>query len=99
MKITYDPEIDAMYIYLVEGKHDCRTVQLNDDINLDFGDQEKLVGIEILDASRVLGKGKLPRLMINDRTLQWPDPKRPVLKASRANGGANARTKRHRKAG
>jgi|SRR6266850_44654 len=99
MKITYDPEVDAMYIYLVEGKQECRTVQLNDDINLDFGDQETLVGIEILDASRVLGKGKLPRLMINDRALEWPAAKAQMVKAARVNGGIHVKNKRQRKAG
>ena len=99
MKITYDPEVDAMYIYLVEGKHECRTVQLNDDINLDFGAAEMLVGIEILDASRVLGKGKLPKLMINDRALQWPQPKTHPMKVARANGGVQAKARRQRKAG
>ena len=99
MKITYDPEVDAMYIYLVEGKHECRTVQLNDDINLDFGDGEALVGIEILDATRVLGKGKLPRLTINDRALEWPAAKAQILKAARGNGGVHAKSRRQRKAG
>lgn len=99
MKITYDPEVDAMYIYLVEGKHECRTVQLNDDINLDFGDGETLVGIEILDATRVLGKGKLPKLTINDRALEWPAVNRQMLKAARTNGGVHAKNRRQRKAG
>jgi uncharacterized protein YuzE len=98
MKITYDPEVDAMYIYLIEGRHECRTVRLNDDINLDFGDAETLVGIEILDASRVLGKGKLPRLMINDRAMEWPGPKTAMAKTARGNGGAQAKTRRQRKA-
>ena len=99
MKITYDPEVDAMYIYLIEGKHECRTVQLNDDVNLDFGDKETLVGIEILDASRVLGKGKLPKLMINDRALEWPSGKARLLRGARVNGGVHNKTRRHRKAG
>ena len=29
MKISYDPEIDALYIRFVEGKRQCRTVRLN----------------------------------------------------------------------
>src|SRR3954469_4907383 len=99
MKITYDSEVDAMYISLVEGKHECRTVQLNEDVNLDFGDEETLVGIEILDASRVLGKGKLPRLMINDQALAWPRTKGQLIKSARANGGAHGKSGRPRKAG
>ena len=55
MKITYDPEVDAMYIQLVSGHHECRTLRLSEDIALDIGPNEQLVGIEILDATEVLG--------------------------------------------
>ena len=54
MKISYDPEIDALYIRLVEGKHECRCVRLSDEVALNLGPDEKLVGIEILDASEKL---------------------------------------------
>ena len=50
MKISYDSEIDALYIRLVEGKHQCRTLQLTDEIALNIGENELLVGIEVLDA-------------------------------------------------
>ena len=69
MKITYDEEVDAMYILLIEGNHQCRTVSLNDEVALDFDVRERLVGIEILDAKRVMGKGKLPRVVIDSLTL------------------------------
>ena len=55
MKISYDSEIDALYIRLIEGKQECRTVRLNEEIALNIGEGEKLVGIEILDAREVLG--------------------------------------------
>ena len=58
MKIRYDPEIDALYIRLIEGKHECRTVRLNEEIALNIGPDEKLAGIEILDDTEVLGKGR-----------------------------------------
>jgi uncharacterized protein YuzE len=32
MKISYDSEIDAVYIRLIEGMHECRTVRLNDGV-------------------------------------------------------------------
>lgn len=63
MRITYDPEIDALYIRLIEGKHECRTVRLSEEIALNMGDGEKLVGIEILDAKEVLGSGKVPAVV------------------------------------
>jgi len=51
MKITYDPEADAISIRLREGKYECRTVRLSDDIALDFAPGEQLVAIEVLGAS------------------------------------------------
>jgi uncharacterized protein YuzE len=59
MKISYDPEIEALYIRLIEGKNECRTVRLNEEIALNIGPDEKFVGIEILDATEVLGQGRL----------------------------------------
>ena len=69
MKISYDPEIDAVYIRLIEGKHECRTVRLNDEVALNIGTDEKLVGIEILDAKEVLAAGKLPEITLENMPL------------------------------
>ena len=66
MKITYDKEIDAMYIQLVEGVQQVRTLRLNRDFALDIGKGEVLVGIEILDATETLGKGALPKLTVEN---------------------------------
>ena len=68
MKISYDSEIDALYIRLIEGKHECRTVRLNEEITLNIGKGEKLVGIEILDAKEVLGAGELPSVALEGIT-------------------------------
>ena len=64
MKISYDPEIDALYIRLMEGKHECRSVRLSEEVALNIGIGEKLVGIEILDARSVLGSGKTPAVVL-----------------------------------
>jgi len=66
MRISYDSEIDALYIRLVDGKYECRTLRLNDDIALNIGPDEILVGIEILDAKKVLGKGHLPQVILEN---------------------------------
>ncbi len=60
MKLSYDPEVDALYIRIIEGKQECRTLRLNEEIALNVGPGEALVGIEILDASQVLGEGQVP---------------------------------------
>ena len=64
MKISYDAEVDALYIRLLEGRHECRSVRLSDEVALNIGAGEKLVGIEILDAKEVLGSGKIPAVML-----------------------------------
>lgn len=60
MKITYDKEADALYIRLLDGDFQCRVVRLTDDIALDFAAGEKLVGIEVLGASRLFEQPESP---------------------------------------
>ena len=66
MKITYDPDSDVVYIRLIDGEHECRTVRLNEEIALNVGEGEKLVGIEILDAKEVLGAGNVPTVALEN---------------------------------
>ena len=66
MKISYDSEVDALYIRLVEGKHQCRTLQLTEEIALNIGENELLVGIEVLDATQVLGSGNVPNVVLEN---------------------------------
>lgn len=62
MIITYDKEVDAAYIYLVPSiEHGgikktylCDPLKVNGQINLDFNEEGKLIGLEVLDASRLL---------------------------------------------
>jgi uncharacterized protein YuzE len=66
MRISYDPEVDALYIRLLEGDFQCRTLRLTDEVSLNIGEGEALVGIEILDAKQVLGKGALPTVVLEN---------------------------------
>ena len=59
MKIEYDKDVDAAYIYLnypIKDNAVKKTVELNDNIALDLDASNKILGIEILDASKVLHK-------------------------------------------
>jgi uncharacterized protein YuzE len=69
MRISYDSKVDALYIRLVEGEQECRTLRLNEEIALNIGPGETLVGIEILDAKEVLGKGELPQVVLENVAL------------------------------
>jgi uncharacterized protein YuzE len=56
MKISYDAEVDALYIEfypLVPGTAENR--DLSEDITANYGPDGKLAGLEILEASSVLG--------------------------------------------
>ena len=66
MKISYDKEVDAVYIKLIDGEHECRTLRLNDEIALNIGKGEMLVGIEILDAKQVLANGNIPNVLLDN---------------------------------
>ena len=66
MKISYDLETDALYIRSLEGQYECRTLRLNEDIALNIGPGETLVGIEILDAQQVFGKEGMPPICLEN---------------------------------
>lgn len=66
MRISYDSEADALYIRLVDGEHQCRTLRLTDEVSLNIGENELLVGIEVLDAKRVLAHGDLPSVVVDN---------------------------------
>lgn len=69
MRWTYDPEADAAYIQFVEEigvggvtkTVGCDPLEVGGMINLDFDRDGRLLGIEVLDASRIL-----PREMLKD---------------------------------
>ena len=54
MRISYDARVDALYIKLIQGKSRVVTTTVDFDINLDFDERDRLVGIEVLDASKRL---------------------------------------------
>jgi uncharacterized protein YuzE len=66
MRISYDSEVDALYIRLLEGEYQCRTLRLTDEVSLNIGPGEELVGIEVLDAKDVQGKGSLPTVVLDN---------------------------------
>ena len=66
MKISYNSEVDALYIRRVEGKHQCRILQLTEQIALNIGETELLVGIEVLDPTQVLGTGNIPNVVLEN---------------------------------
>ena len=54
MKIIYDPKVDALTIRLIEEKVECQVIQLSDQVAVDIGPGERVVAIEVLDASELI---------------------------------------------
>ena len=66
MKIEYDPDRDLLYIYFAEIETNAaQTVTITPGVHADFDRDGKLMGIEVIEASKVMGKKieiKLPEL-------------------------------------
>ena len=66
MRIEFDHERDLLYIYFAEpGSKVTKTITVTPGVHADFDRDEKLVGIEVIEASKVMGEKiefKLPEL-------------------------------------
>ena len=59
MDITYNDKTDILYMRLDDRKQDVINKRITEDIVLDIGDGERLIGIEIMDASRHVSLDRL----------------------------------------
>ncbi len=62
MKTTYDKEADAAYIYVrhpIKPGESKKTIELDKDIIIDLDKDGRLLGVEILNAKKILSKKAL----------------------------------------
>lgn len=59
MRVIYNPQSDLLYLRLDDRKQQVMNHRVDENVVLDIGDDEKIVGIEVLDASRHLNLEKL----------------------------------------
>ncbi|WP_405697893.1 DUF2283 domain-containing protein [Streptomyces sp. NBC_01185] len=67
MRVTYDRSVDAAYVYFTDPQdrvksahtYPCDPVDVDGMINLDFDEQGRLIGVEVLAAS-----SKLPQYLL-----------------------------------
>lgn len=59
MNIVYNDKTDLLYIRLDDKKQDVINRRVSEDIVLDIGEDDRIVGIEILDASKHVSLEKL----------------------------------------
>ncbi len=75
MKLIYDPSVDSEYIQLtdsiysnqVKNSYPCNPVEVKGEINLDFDESNKLIGIEVMDASKKLPQELLDKAEIRTK--------------------------------
>ncbi len=59
MKISYDAKTDLLYIRLDDRKQELINERVSDEIVLDIGENNRIIGIEFLDASKNLNLEKI----------------------------------------
>ena len=70
MKITYDKEVDALYIRFLETT--VTTKHLADGSAADFDADGNLAGVEVLDAARKLGPEALRQVTLENIAISQP---------------------------
>ena len=75
MKITFDREADAVYVYFKEISQGevNKTISLNESINIDLDNEGKALGIEVLDASKNLPIGAMQSAIQIQIILELPN--------------------------
>ena len=59
MQILYNVKTDLLYLRLDDRKQQVVNKRVSDDVVLDIGEDDRIVGIEILDASKHLNLERL----------------------------------------
>lgn len=59
MQIIYNAQTALVYIHINNTQQSVLNRQLSDDVMVDIGEDDPIVGIEILDASKRTDLGKL----------------------------------------
>jgi uncharacterized protein YuzE len=66
VRVEYDEKSDAMYIWLRKAKYDI-SEELAENVVLDLDKNGRIIGIEVLDASKNLGKDIVTRILNNEK--------------------------------
>jgi len=57
MRLEFDPTRDLLYIYFADASAKAaKTVTVVPGVHADFNKEGKLIGIEVIDASEVMGR-------------------------------------------
>ena len=59
MHVSYNDKTDLLYIRLDDRRQEVINRRVSDDVVLDIGEGDKIIGIEILDASKHVSLDRL----------------------------------------
>jgi len=65
MKVRYDKEVDAMYVYAEEGQS-AYSEEIGEGIIIDVSKEGKIIGMEILDASEKFSPSSFKRMILKN---------------------------------
>ena len=66
VRVEYDQKADAMYIWLRKAKYDI-SEELAENVVIDLDKKGRIIGIEVLDASKNLGKDLVTRILTTEK--------------------------------
>jgi uncharacterized protein YuzE len=66
VRVEYDSKADAMYIWLRKAKYDI-SEELAENVIIDLDKNGRIIGIEVLDASKNLGKELVTKILSTEK--------------------------------
>ena len=66
VRVEYDQKADAMYIWLRKAKYDI-SEELAENVVIDLDKNGRIIGIEVLDASKNLGKELVAKILHTEK--------------------------------
>jgi uncharacterized protein YuzE len=66
VQVEYDPKADAMYIWVRKAKYDI-SEELAENVVIDLDKKGRIIGMEVLDASKNLGKELVTRILSTEK--------------------------------
>ena len=66
VQVEYDQKADAMYIWLRKAKYDI-SEELAENVVIDLDKNGRIIGIEVLDASKNLGKELVTKILHTEK--------------------------------
>jgi len=66
VRIEYDSKADAMYIWLRKARYDI-SEELAENVIIDLDKRGRIIGIEVLDASKNLGKELVGKILNTEK--------------------------------